>query len=196
MPLGASRSSPSTGGITYDNVVGVAKRNGMISERVAVTSGQCFATLSQTLPAGARVIWAAIKNTSAITPRIASTATTASGTGNLVLVNIAPTSLATGSTTSHLCLGPVQTAAVAAIAANSEGRGMVAGAVSAGINQNTGTSAQTLYLIPYAGTTAGDATQRYLVNTTATTVAYHLGTSTANVDINIYYEVFDSPPNV
>lgn len=174
-----------------------------LEERVTVAGNSAYATLTQKIPAGSRIIWAQMKAQSAITPRLASTAAATNGQAGIALVYTAPTALAAQTTSSVLLLTP-QTAFGAAIPSGTEVRGYAAAAATAGgftstvNNDNLTTSELTLYAVPYASTTgATDATQRFLANTTAATSGYTLGgtsTSTISFDVRVHYQRFDPIP--
>lgn len=182
-----------------------------IKERVNVAGNMPFATLSQTWPAGSRFLYACIKNPSALTPVAASSAAaTNAAIMGIALVSTAPTSLATNSATSNLLLSAVQTAFGAAIPSNSATRGNAAlAATTAGgftatsaydQYQNKLTTDVTLYLVPYASTVSTDANgvgRFYVAGTTASTSQYNISnvTTSVNIDVEIYFEGYDDPPN-
>lgn len=204
-------TTPQTGAqqIRWDGLSGPGKR-GYFIERVTVAGNMPFAALATKFPARSRVLWNAIKNVDAITPRLASSAAATAGNAAIALVWTAPTSLATGSVTSNIGLSVVQTAFGASIAAGSIGRGVpgVSTAIAKGdgggqtpqVFQNTSTSEQTFYLVPFLqGTaTAAEATQSYKVSgTTAATTQNSIsgtGTSEVSFDVHVQLEVFQDVP--
>lgn len=204
-------TTPQTGAqqIRYDAFAGPAKR-GYFVERVTVAGNMPFAALSTKFPPRSRVIWSAIKNVDAVTPRLASSAAATAGNAAIALVWTAPTSLATGSVTSNIGLSVAQTAFGAAIPAASVGRGVpgVSTAIAKGdgggqtpqVFQNTSTSEQTFYLVPFLqGTaTAAEATQSYKVSgTTAATTQNSIsgtGTSTVSFDVHVQIETYQDTP--
>jgi len=198
-------TSAITGGeILPDQVQAGVWKQEVLRERVTVAGNSASATLTQKIPAGSRIIWAQMKSQSAITPRLASTAAATNGQAGIALVYTAPTSLTTSSTVSNLIQLTPQTAFGAAIPSGTEVRGYAAAAATAGGFTSTGnfdnltTSELTLYAVPYASTTgATDATQRFLVNTTAATSGYTLGgtsTTTISFDVQVFYQRFVTAP--
>ncbi len=195
--------------IRYDTFAGPAKR-GWFVERVTVAGNMPFAALSTKFPPRSRILWSAIKNVDAVTPRLASSAAASAGNAGIALVWTAPTSLATGSLTSNVGVSVSQTAFGAAIPAGSIGRGVpgIATAIAKGecggqtphVFQNTSTSEQTFYLVPYLqGTaTAAEATQTYKVSgTTAATTQNSVsgtGTSTVSFDVHVQIETIKDLP--
>lgn len=200
-----------TGGeITYGWYNG--RKCGVIRERVAFAGNAPFATVTQKWPAASRLIHLAMKNPSALTPRASSsTAPTATNIMGVALVATAPTSLATNSATSNLLLHTPQTAFGAAVPSNSVERNFANfGATTAGglaatsapsATYNNSTSDVTLYLVPYASTVStetGGVGRFFVGGTTAATTQYTLNgtvTTTAYMDVEIHFEVFNDPPN-
>jgi hypothetical protein len=183
-------TEPPVGGTTRGDLSGQWKRR-YIQEKVSIAANSAYATLSQKLPAGAIIVAASIHNVDAMTLDILGTDTTAAhGRGNVALVGIAPTALTTGATTCHLLLGVGQTATAAAVPANSKSRGLDSAAIRGNL-QNTAATPKTLYLIPYAGTTAAGAAARFMPDTTAATSGYTFGTAAKEVNVQVFYEEFE-----
>lgn len=193
----------------YDN----QRKAGVIRERVAFAGNAPFAALTRQLPPGARIIWTAMKNPSALTPRAASSASATNTIQmGIALVATAPTSLATNSATSNIQLLTPQTAFGGTIPSNSAVRNFaVQGATTAGglaatsfqtATYNDSTNAVTLYLVPYASTVSTDANgvgRFYVAGTTAATTQYTMNgtaTTTSYIDVTIQFEQFiDNPDN-
>ena len=204
-------TTPQTGAqqIRYDTFSGPCKR-GYFVERVTVAGNMPFAALATKFPPRSRIVWSAIKNVDAVTPRLSSSAAATAGNAAIALVWTAPTSLATGSVTSNVGISVAQTAFGAAITAGSINRGVpgISTAVAKGdgggqtpqVYQNNSTSEQTFYLVPFLqGTaTAAEATQSYKVSgTTAATTQNSIsgtGTSEVSFDVHVQVEVYQDVP--
>jgi hypothetical protein len=169
--------TPTAGGeIDYrTSPAGIWKR-GVIRERVAGQGASGYLALSQRLPANSRIVWAVLNNRNAITPRAASS-TAASNVAimGVALVYTAPSSLATNATESNVLVGCVQSAFGASVSANNMARGLAPVAATGGgipatsYQYGVGTSPVTLYVLPFASTTASDANgTRRFYSTSAT----------------------------
>lgn len=210
--------APQTGGATNSFVPGTGPyRYRTISERVTGVGSSGFLALTQTLPANSRVVMATLNNRNIITPRISSSAaqTTAGQLGIAIALGTALTTLINAgalNTTSNILLGFVQSAAAASAAANSQASGLAPVAATGGgfirttmFDGGIGTVGKTLWVIPYLSVTAATATGSYWVDTTATTgtTQYTLngtgtatsGTTTADFDVQVFYETWDTPAN-
>lgn len=188
-------------------------RRALITERVTGTGYNPSLTLSQTLPAGARVIQASMKAATAIPIRLGSSAAAAAGQAGVGLVfGTAPTALTGTNTQSNFVFLTAQSAFAANLAKNAVGvrAWNVTAAATNGLVLPTtlnlpatlqGTASRTISVVPYAATTAAEATNRYQVATgTAATVAttgYTFGTSTSDTysfDVQVVYdELIETP---
>lgn len=191
----------------YDNRV-----SGVIKERVTGSGQQPSLTLTQVLPANSRVLMTAMKNPTAVNIYLGSSAAATAGQASPVLiVGTAPTALTTSLTTANWNFIVAQTGLAAAIPKNSVGTNpwAVAAAATNGIllptTLNTSTfftATQPISVVPYAATTAANATQRFQVATgTAPTVAttgYTFGTGASDAysfDVEVFFETFTAPPD-
>ena len=151
-----------------------------IKEKVNTTAS-AFQALSQTLPAGARVLGTYMSYGSALAniDLTHGTFTDSAGTGGIALTIVAPTSLATNSTTSHFAYGGSTTAANSKFATTPEG---ISANQAAYMNQST--AAATIYAFPYVSATNTGAVRNISVNTTATSAGYSFsGTNDCYVHI-------------
>lgn len=183
-----------------------------ISERVTGQGASGYLTLSQTLPANSRIVWATLNNRNAITPRAASSAAASNvAIMGVALVYTAPTSLATNAATSNILCGLIQSAFGASVSANGQVAGLAVSATATGGLAPTawqygiGTASASIHVVPYASTVATDAngvgryyvvsatgTSQYTLNGTGTATT---GTTTADFDVQVWYEVFVAAPN-
>jgi hypothetical protein len=154
--------------------LGDRRKLSTIKERVTVDTDSAFATLSAKIPASSRLVWAALHNPDAITVEAANLTGVTSLRLSYVLTDTAPTSLATNVTTDFIQAGAAGTMNTTdraeTIAANSKSRGQP---LNAAKEQNTTTSEKTLYIVPYAPTTASSNAQVVNVNTTTPTSGYN-----------------------
>lgn len=210
MPVLAAQTGAA---VSYAVPGGNNYRIGHINERVTGTGYQPFLTLTNPIPAGARLIMSAMKSATAIPIRLGSSAAATAGQGAAVVVWTVPTSITTSHSTNSLMTLTAQSAFAANIPINQAGVSIwdVAAAATndlllAVTTYNNAhlvaTAARTLYVVPYAATTAAEAAQRFQVGTsTAATVAttgYTFGTSTSDsysFDVQVTYEEIVPTPN-
>lgn len=208
-----------TGGETlyYSSPAG-GWRRGVIRERVTGVGSSGVLELVQQLPANSRIVHATLNNRNAITPRLASSAaqTTAGQAGVSLVLATALTSIAgiagsAANSTSNILVGMIQTAAAASVSANSKASGLASAAATAGgfldaSLRSVTTVAQKVFVLPYISTTAATlANAGFNVNTTATsgtsqctlngTGTATSGTTTADFDVQIVFDVFDPTPD-
>lgn len=163
-----------------------------IRQRVRLPANGAFAALSIPLPPYARIIKSGMRlATGAVLDMLATDTTAAAATGVLAMTIIAPTSLVTNSTTSHFFKGSSASDQNTVTVATPEG---VSAAEAA--RDNNGSNAATIYVLPYADTTAAGGAARFNVNTTTPTSGYTFGTSNVDVDVHIVMETFNVPPAV
>lgn len=208
-------NTPSTTGENVNVLPGAGQyKTGLIAERVTGMGASGYLQLQTVLPANARIVWATLNNRTAITPRAASSASATNvAIMGVALVWTAPTSLATGGTTANAAIGMIQTAFGASVASNSQARGLAPVAATGGgfvrtshYDSGVGTSPVSLYVIPYASTVATDAngvgrfyvvastgTSQYTLNGTGTATT---GTTTADFDVQVYWESFGDTVSV
>jgi hypothetical protein len=164
-----------------------------ILQKVVLSADSAYATLVTKLPASHRRVWAQLHNGQTLAINAADTTGATTVVMSYVLTDVAPTSLTTNATTDILFQGSSSAAGLAgSVTANSKTRGQPANAAK---EYNTSTSEQTLYLVPYAATTAASTAARYNVNTTAATSGYHFD-STCDVYVSLYIEEFTDSENV
>lgn len=188
-----TKVTPPSGG-RISRAIGAQWRPGCIQERVTLTAGAAFATLSQQLPAGARETCVVIKNATDLTLDLLGSAdtTAAAGTGQLALVYTAPSSLATNATANNLAVGPTATAKNEftrgfAVYSTTAGGGGIIDASHPSLVRALPTAARTYYILPWLSVTAAGATKRFEVNTTATS-GLTFGTTGGAVDVEIFFE--------
>lgn len=171
-------------------------RRGIITERVTGTSYNPSLTLTQTLPAGARVIMASMKAATAIPIRLGSSAAATAGqAGAAMILGTAPTALTTSLTTANLTVLTAQSAFGANLAKNAVAArawNVTAAATNGLILPTTlnlpatlmSTAARNIHIVPFAATTAAEAAQRFQVATgvaaTVATTGYTFGTGTSD----------------
>lgn len=213
-------TTPQTGGeIQYFSVPAGQKKGGVISERVTGVGSSGYLMLNQMLPANSRIVWATLNNRNAITPRMASSASATAGQAGVALVfATALTSIpgiagSAANSTSNFLIGMSQTAFTASVAANSVARGLApVAATSGGLTVTShyitgaGTVAQNIFVLPYIQVTAPTLVNiGFNVNTTATTGTAQCtlngtgtatsGTTTADFDVQVFFEQFIDTPN-
>lgn len=185
-----------------------------IVERVTGQGASGYLQLTRQLPANSRIVWASINNRNAIVPRAASSAAASNvAIMGVALVYTAPTSLATNAATSNVLLGLIQSAFGATVASNGQVQGLAVSATATGgglaptaWQYGIGTAAANVYVVPYASTVATDAngvgrfyvvsatgTSQYTLNGTGTATT---GTTTADFDVQVWYEEFVPGPNL
>jgi len=194
----------------YDN-----RTPGVIKERVTGTGQHPSLTLTQVLPANSRIIMYAMKNATAVNVYLGSSAAATAGqAGVALIIGTAPTALTTSLTTANFAVITAQSAFGAAIPKNTNAAKAftVTAAATNGLVLPTTlnlpatlqfTATQPISVVPFAATTAANATQRFQVATgTAPTVAttgYTFGTSTSDsysFDVEVFFETFtDTPDN-
>lgn len=192
---------------------GFGFRRAIITERVTGTGYSPSLTLTQTLPAGARIIQASMKAATAIPIRLGSSAAATAGqAGAALIIGTAPTALTTSLTTANWVVLTAQSAFAANLAKNataSRAWNVTAAATNGLILPTTlnlpatlqSGSARSIYVVPFAATTAAEAAQRFQVGTsTAATVAttgYTFGTGTSDsysFDVQVVYdELIETP---
>jgi hypothetical protein len=188
-------------------------RRGIITERVTGTGYSPSLTLVKQIPAGARILMASMKAATAIPIRLGSSAVATAGqAGAAMIIGTAPTALTTSLTTANWVLLTAQSAFAANLAENAVGSRAwnVTSAATNGLILPTtlnlpatpySASARSVYVVPFAATTAAEAAQRFQVGTsTAATVAttgYTFGTSTSDsysFDVQIVFdELIETP---
>lgn len=202
-----------TGGNISNKWFDQAKR-GVIREKVTGTGYQPSLTLTKQVPANARILMAAFKvSSSTVGFLIGSSAaqTTAGQVGVALIIGTAPTALTTSLTTANWATLTAQSAAGATLAQNANAirswdgtaaatNGLILPTSRAGVEQST--AARSIYLVPFAATTAAEAAQRFQVGTsTAATVAttgYVFNTSataSCSFDVEVFYEEFTDTPS-
>lgn len=184
MSIRSGTAAPS-GGTTDSNLPGSIIN---IREKVT-TSAAAFTALSQTLPAGARVLSSYIRYGTALAniDLTHGTFTDSAGTGGVALTIVAPTSLATNATTSHFAHGGSTTAANSIFATTPDGL-----SANYAAYMNTATVAATIYAFPYVSATNTGAVRTISVNTTATSAGYSF---TGTNDLYIHIQaVVNTPP--
>lgn len=190
-------TNTATGGETNKYIPGAGRyKVQTITERVTFTGYTPSITLTQTLPAGARLIAWSLKSATAIPIRLGSSAAATAGqAGVALIIGTAPTALTTSLTTANWAVLTAQSAFAANLPKNqvaSKASNVTAAATNGLILPTTlnlpatlhGAAARNIYLVPFAATTAAEAAQRFQVGTsTAPTVAttgYTFGTSTTD----------------
>lgn len=162
-----------TGGDVFDTGFGWHGRKGIkIRERVALTSAATNNKLAIKLPARSRIVWATIAYATA--PSFTWAATHNSPTGAVILTKTAPTSVDVTATTDILLRGSTT------LTANTKARDEPENTAQA---KNTGTTEQTLYLMPFAATTSASNTDEF-------STSYSWG-GTADIDVQLYVDKFD-----
>ena len=214
MSLAATSQFTTGGAISYrwyDN-----RKQGVIKEKVTATGYTPSLTLANQIPANSRIIMAAMRVSSSGGANIllgSSAAATAGQAGAALIIGTAPTSLTTSLTTANFAVVTAQSAFGAAIPSNSNAIrawDATAAATNGLVLPTTlnlpatlqNTAAQSVYVVPYAATTAANATQRFQVATgTAATVAttgYVFNTSTSGTcsfDVEIFFETYTDTPS-
>lgn len=211
-------TTPTTGGEVRNNLPGAGGPGSWarkcIFERVTGQGASGYITLKQKLPANSRIVWASLNNRNAITPRMASSASVAGtlGQAGIAIVITAPTALATNAATSNILLGCIQTATGASVAANQQVQGLAVSATATGgglaptaWQYGVGTAEVSIHLVPYASTvaTVADGVGRFYVVSSTGTSQYTLngtgtattGTTTADFDVQVWYEEHILPAN-
>ena len=163
----------------------------LIKEKLNITAS-AFTTLSQTIPPGGRVLSTYMSYGSALAniDLTHGTFTDSAGTGGIALTIVAPTSLATNSTTSHFAYGGSTTAANSKFATTPEILGTLAS-----VYFNNATVGATIYAFPYVSATNTGAVRTISVNTTATSAGYSF-TGTNDCYVNILVAVNPVPVSV
>ncbi len=191
-------SLPANGSIEYLEQ-GAGWKRGVIRQRATIAVDTAFKTLGVKLPEAAKIVWASVKNVSAVT--IVLDTPTATGTVGFVLVQADITSLSTTAavTTDYICKsdGAVMSAGVVTLAVDASNRGIEANkAASENLADPrlTTDGGVNIHIVPSVFTTAANATVSYLPDTATATNGIYFSTATI-VDVEVWFDEYEEEPN-
>lgn len=190
----------SGGTLTYEEL-GAGRRQGHIRERVSITADSTHALLTRRLPEGARVVWASLKNVTAVAVQFDSGSTTTTvGTGGYALAiasGSAITSLSTSATTDFILRSATTAATAGTFAIDSGNRGVEknnAARENLTDPRDTTDASNYIFLAPALFTTATGGIYTFHPNTSTPASGYNFSAA-ATVDIDLWFEEFEETPN-